>query len=233
MSNGKYIILDGVDYSGKTTMAKRLVDWLRAKGTPAQYVRNPGATEIGRELRRITRDFSSDPITEALVFAADNSACIHEVIKPQLEKGVCVVADRNNFISGLAYQMASGCSLDDIDRVHNVFHNPPKADLLLILHASSEVIEKRAQVIRDAIEDTQNDRFGELMKKNPKYCHNVTNAYTMMATSKNADIQSRLLRFVKPTTTTPKMIPRCMGVNANHDQDNVFESIVKAVELLF
>ena len=63
--------------------------------------------------------------------AADNNAFIELVLKPALAAGVWVIADRSNYISSLAYQIQSGTTLDELNKIHDATHpNPPKADMM-------------------------------------------------------------------------------------------------------
>lgn len=231
MSKGKYIVLEGADGVGKTTMSTRLRDWLSNNGNYAIYTRHPGsAGKFGEEVRRLTKEYQVDPITEALLFAVDNSAFTAQILKPNIADGTCVIADRSNFISSLAYQIASGCSLSELDRIHDAIPDPPKMDLLIILRASADTIKDRVKSRGDQQKD---DRFEYLMSKDPTYFQKVTNAYDTMLDNTSKDFVRRMSKFVKLTTTTPYPVPRCIGIDANKDPDSVFSDICDTVEPLF
>jgi len=228
MSYGKYVVLEGADGTGKTTMSGRLQAWLQRQGINTLCTRHPGSTPFGQEIRRLTKTYSVDPITEALLFAVDNSNFTHQLLKPSLEKGTWVIADRNNFISSLAYQIASGCSISDLDRVHDCIQAPPKMDLLIILRADASTVHNRI-----VSKDDKSDKFEKLMGDNHNYFLSVMKAYDMMLDERDEEFQLRLSKFVRLTTTTPTSVPRCIGVNANRDVDQVFASVCDAVSALF
>lgn len=109
---GVLIILEGNDGAGKTTLAHLLVSRMRGAGMPATYVRTPGGTPLGEELRDILLNtkYNIHTLSEFLLFQAQLSQCIEEVIKPRLESGKIVICDRLIF-STLAYQ-AIGREMD-------------------------------------------------------------------------------------------------------------------------
>lgn len=102
------ITLEGPDGSGKTTQVARLVDQLRARGIDVVPVHEPGGTELGADIRALLvrrGRRSIDPWAEALLFSACRAQLMAEVIRPALERGAVVVADRFGD-STLAYQGA-------------------------------------------------------------------------------------------------------------------------------
>ena len=100
------IALEGIDGSGKSTIAKRLVEKLRESGTSVILSREPGGTAIGEQIREILlqqESLSMLPTTEMLLFAAARAQHVGELVRPALAEGLIVVADR--FVdSSLAYQ---------------------------------------------------------------------------------------------------------------------------------
>jgi len=103
---GALIALEGIDGSGKSTIAKRLVEKLRESGTSVILSREPGGTAIGEQIREILlqqESLSMLPTTEMLLFAAARAQHVGELVRPALAEGLTVVADR--FVdSSLAYQ---------------------------------------------------------------------------------------------------------------------------------
>jgi dTMP kinase len=103
---GALIALEGIDGSGKSTIAKRLVEKLRESGTSVILSREPGGTAIGEQIREILlqqESLSILPTTEMLLFAAARAQHVGELVRPALAEGLTVVADR--FVdSSLAYQ---------------------------------------------------------------------------------------------------------------------------------
>lgn len=100
----KYIALEGVDGSGKSTVGKALVQRLGDLGEEAILVREPGGTDVGEAVRRLLLDSDSlDHWAEVFLFAAQRAELAREVIAPALEEGTWVVSDRT-YYSSIAYQ---------------------------------------------------------------------------------------------------------------------------------
>ena len=106
ISKGKLITFEGIDGSGKSTQAKRLVDYLNKSKETAIFVREPGGTTISEEIRDILLNRHLEDIndrTEALLMTGSRAQLTHEIIIPNLNKGLHVIADRYSD-STLAYQ---------------------------------------------------------------------------------------------------------------------------------
>jgi dTMP kinase len=105
VSRGRFVALEGVDGSGKTTHAALLADVLRADGLEVVLAREPGATALGERVRALLlhEGGAIAPAAEALLFAAARAQLVAEVVGPALAAGAWVVCDR--FVdSSLAYQ---------------------------------------------------------------------------------------------------------------------------------
>ena len=109
---GKFIVIEGIDGSGKTTQINQLSKWLEAsdlipKNNKLVITREPGGTTLGQSIRSLLLDTSietsPDSITELLLYAADRAQHVNEILRPSLNKGDWVISDR--FCgSTLAYQ---------------------------------------------------------------------------------------------------------------------------------
>jgi dTMP kinase len=110
------ISFEGLDGSGKTTQAAMLADALELEGITVVRVREPGGTPTGERIRELLldRDSRISPGAEALLYAAARAQLVDDVIRPALERGETVIADR--FIdSSLAYQgVARGLGLEAV-----------------------------------------------------------------------------------------------------------------------
>jgi dTMP kinase len=105
-----FITFEGSEGSGKSTQAERLAEHLQRTGVPHLLTREPGGTPIGESIRELLQfaPHNSDmsPETELLLFEASRSQLVREVIKPALERDICVIADRF-FDSTTVYQGAA------------------------------------------------------------------------------------------------------------------------------
>jgi len=99
-----FISLEGVDGSGKSTQAQLLAE---ALGPETVAIREPGGTEAAERIRELLADpeLPLDPLAELLLFLAARADLTERVIRPALEAGRDVVADRFSD-SSVAYQGA-------------------------------------------------------------------------------------------------------------------------------
>ena len=97
-----FVSLEGVDGSGKSTQAKLLAE---ALGPETLLVREPGGTEAAERIREMLADpaLEVDPLAELLLFSAARVDLLARLIRPALEAGREVVADRFAD-SSVAYQ---------------------------------------------------------------------------------------------------------------------------------
>ncbi len=89
---------------------------LEAEGRSVTRVREPGGTDVGERIRDLLLDPQTvvGPWSEALLYAAARAQLVEAVIRPALDRGAVVVADR--FVdSSLAYQgCARGLGIDEV-----------------------------------------------------------------------------------------------------------------------
>ena len=107
-TKGIFIAFEGGEGSGKSTQSKLLKEWLEEEGEEVLLSREPGGTELGKDLRRILLDHSTgeiSPRAEALLYAADRAHHVFSKIRPALDRGEVVITDRY-FDSSIAYQGA-------------------------------------------------------------------------------------------------------------------------------
>lgn len=100
-----FISVEGIDGCGKTTQIKLLAEYLSQLDVEFIIVREPGGTKAGEEIRDILlhKEYHLFSESELLLFMAARAQIVREVIRPELEKGKTVIADR--FMdSSVAYQ---------------------------------------------------------------------------------------------------------------------------------
>lgn len=104
---GLFVTFEGIEGSGKTTQLRLLAEALGRRGTPALATREPGATPLGAEIRRLVLDAAHpvDPAAELLLVFADRRQHLVEEILPALSRGDVVLCDRYTDASR-AYQGA-------------------------------------------------------------------------------------------------------------------------------
>ena len=137
-----FITLEGVEGSGKTTVAKELSKMLIASGQDVICTREPGGNKISEAIRDVVLDKNNvgmDIRTEALLYAAARSQHVADVIKPALEAKKIVICDR--FIdSSIAYQgFARGIGDKLVEEVNDFAIAGIRPDLTFLIDILPEI----------------------------------------------------------------------------------------------
>jgi dTMP kinase len=199
---GRFITLEGVEGSGKSTQAARLADWLRARGREVIVTREPGGTPLAEAVRELVlRDWEEGVAasTELLLMFAARSAHVRGLIEPALARGSDVICDR--FIdSSYAYQGAGkGVDLRHFGALEALALGGVRPDLTLVLDLPAEQGLDRARA------RGQTNRF----ESEPlAFMRRVRQAFLDRAASDPV---------------------RCLVVNASTDRDRVFAAITSAL----
>lgn len=145
---GRFIVLEGIDGSGTTTQARRLVAALRERGKACHPTAEPSGGAIGRLIRQqlsATGDARPDPHALALLFAADRLDHVAREIEPALAAGADVVCDRY-VVSSWAYQ-----SLDcPVDWVRAINARAPWPDVTVWIDLPVAYAQRRIHARADA-----------------------------------------------------------------------------------
>ena len=132
-----FISLEGVDGSGKSTQARLVVEAL-GEGTVA--IREPGGTEAAERIRELLADpgVELEPLAELMLFLAARADLTERVIRPALEEGRVVVADRFSD-SSVAYQGAArGLGVGEVIGLCETATDGLWPDLTLLLRIDPE-----------------------------------------------------------------------------------------------
>ena len=90
MEKGLFIVLEGPDGAGKSTVSDMIAQYLQLKGHEIEFTREPGGTPIGEKIREIVLDNDNTEMaatTEALLYAASRAQHVSEKIRPILMSG--------------------------------------------------------------------------------------------------------------------------------------------------
>lgn len=155
---GKFIVFEGSDGSGKTTVLNRVKKYLDDTGKDYVLTREPGGTEISEDIRSILLDKANKemtPITEALLYAAARAQHVEEVILPNIKAGRIVISDRY-VMSSLAYQ-AYGRKLDykEVKDINDYATGRLKPDYTIFLNVDPITVlnRKKNNVEADRLEE--------------------------------------------------------------------------------
>lgn len=125
-----FIVIEGIDGTGKSTQAQRLAEYFRKNGREVVLSREPTDGPWGTILRQSAATGRLSPEEELETFLKDRRQHVEELITPSLAAGKIVILDRYYF-SSMAYQSAAGADPQEIRRKNEEF--APTPDLLLIL----------------------------------------------------------------------------------------------------
>ncbi len=152
---GRFIVVEGIDGSGKSTMAGHIANDLRARGRQVLRTREPGGTPISEQIRALLLDPKNAamvPFAELFLFMASRAQLVDEVIRPSLAKGVDVVCDRY-YYSTAAYQGAAGkVGIATVISVAEKIAKFQKPDLVVLLDLDPALARSRDGIRNDRVE---------------------------------------------------------------------------------
>jgi dTMP kinase len=179
---GVFITFEGMDGSGKSTQLRRLAERLRGMGRAVLETAEPGGTAIGRKIRQILLDAANhelSPTAELLLYFASRAQNVEETIRPALDRGEIVLADRFTD-STLAYQgCGRGLGAEAVRALDRVACRGLRPDLTLLLDIGPETSLARARA-RNIAETSAETRMDE---QSAEFHRKVYEAYQALAAS--------------------------------------------------
>lgn len=205
---GRFITFEGGEGTGKSTQARRLAAVLKDKGIACVVTREPGGSPGAEEIRNLVLKGDParwSPLSEALLFYAARADHTERTIKPTLDAGKWVICDRYSD-SSYAYQGGGrGLARETVRRIEAIAIDDFKPDLTLILDMPVEIGLKRS-ISRQGNTET---RFEEM-----DVAFHERMRKTFLDVAKRAH-------------------DRCIVIDANQSEDQVFEAVLKAVKSRF
>ena len=142
-----FIVIEGGEGGGKSSLQRALGERLRAAGRDIVLTREPGGTALGERVRGILLADGGvgDPLAELLLFEAARAHLVASVIRPALDRGATVICDRFA-ASSVAYQgFGRGLGRDIVERANAIATDATQPDVILLLDlAASEGLARRA-----------------------------------------------------------------------------------------
>lgn len=186
-----YIALEGPDGAGKTTQMKALADSFANAGLAHVLVREPGATDVGKQLREILLTGHADKldgVTEALLFSADRRHTIRTIVRPALEEGKYVLSDRTYLTTFVFQGYGHGLPLDMLEILTAYAVEDTRPSLMLVLDLPVAVgLSRKDPLFADGLNESRMESKGhdfhtrnrngylEEVAKNPD-THQIINA---------------------------------------------------------
>lgn len=143
---GLFIVIEGIDGTGKSTQAKMLEHALKQAGKTVILDREPSDGPYGKILRDSATTGRLSPQEELDLFHKDRKHHLDEIILPALQRGETVILDRYYF-STMAYQGQRGFDPQEIRETNLRF--APNPDILFILDLAVDQARERIGVRGD------------------------------------------------------------------------------------
>lgn len=155
---GIFITMEGPDGSGKTTQIDMLKEYLNDKGYDVLITRDPGGNAVSEAIRQVilNKDFTEmGYMTELLLYASARAQLVKENIKPALETGTAVIADRFVDSSAVYQGIGRGLGIDTVYKVNEFALQGimPDMTFLLDLDAETGIARKKNQAELDRMEN--------------------------------------------------------------------------------
>ena len=195
LNKGRFIVVEGLEGAGKSTALNTIKSYLVEHGTEIITTREPGGTRVGEAARYLIKESRSteplDPRAELLLLYASRVQLVEHVIRPALNRGCWVLADRFE-LSTWAYQ-GGGRKLDPdvIAQLSSFCLHDFKPDLIIFLEISPQQglkrVKKRGKV--DRIEQESLLFFNDVHESYHKQIKSMNNVVVIDASNPLATVQ--------------------------------------------
>lgn len=172
---GKFIVFEGVGGCGKGTQVEYVKKLLKKNKIKVVSTREPGGIESSEVIRQLIFDLKDKKLIGAegqmVLFFAARKFWVDRVVKPNLKKGVNIIADRSYTTTGAYQGYAEGGDQKKILNISDIVMGETKPDAVIFLDVSVETSMSRRL-------DPNGDPFD---KENKKYFQKIINGYREMA----------------------------------------------------
>ncbi len=201
LERGLFIVLEGPDGSGKSTVAEFMAEYLKDKGHEIEFSREPGGTNIGEKIREIILDVKNEEMSseaEALLYAASRAQHVTEKIKPTIDSGKDLICERF-YYSSLVYQgIGRKLGVDVVKSFNEFAIQGVYPDLVIFLDVDPEKALKRKK-------DTEN--LDRLENEKISFHKEVFNGYKEII----------------------RISPEIKVVDADRRKDEIYEDVKKLI----
>src|SRR3989344_5724437 len=173
---GKFIVIEGLDGSGKSAQVDLLAHFLRQQGKDVILKNEPTTeSEAGIKIRKILKgEITAEPMERQRLFVQDRGEHLKNKIIPALQEGKFVLVSRYAF-STIAYGHSDGLNVDELIKMNEDFLLP---DLTILIDVSPEEcierIEKRGETKELFERKEKLEKVNEIYKKLPEMFENVS-----------------------------------------------------------
>lgn len=143
---GLFLVFEGLDGSGKSTLIRGLNEELQRSGRRAVLTREPGGTPLAEDIRKLLlRTDHEVPVaaTELLLYAASRAQHVAGVIQPALARGEWILCDRFSASSVSFQAFARGLDRGNVDWLNTFAQQGTEPDLNILVDVTVEESERR------------------------------------------------------------------------------------------
>ena len=141
-----FVAFEGINGCGKTTLHRKVSEHLRAHGAKVTDTREPGGTDLGKEIRKLVLEWQGPKKSdraELLLFAADRAEHVNKVIAPALANGTTVLCDRYIYSTITFQGHGRGIPREWIDQANALATQGMTPDLVVLLDLDPTVALRR------------------------------------------------------------------------------------------
>lgn len=172
---GKFIVIEGLDGSGKSAQVDLVIDFLKEKNKEVVVTKEPTMdSESGRKIKQaLKKEIVVEPLELQKLYVQDRKEHLENKVIPALQKGKFVVSSRYAF-STFAYGYSDGLDVDLLVKMNDNFLLP---DLTVIVNVAPESCIKRIEgrgEPKELFEQKEKlSKVNEVYKKVPSMFENV------------------------------------------------------------
>ena len=180
MQRGLFITFEGSEGCGKTTQIQRLATCLKERNVPVLLTREPGGTPIGEEIRHLLKfseaNTAMKPETELLLFAASRAQIVRELIRPALNTGQTVIADRFMDSTTVYQGVARRIPPDTVQLINEFAVDECLPDITFLLDLDANTARERMQ-----LRNQPQCMLDRMEQEPPEFYENVRAGYLRLA----------------------------------------------------
>jgi dTMP kinase len=166
---GLFIVLEGIDGSGKSTIAKSLVGYFLEQNIDCIYTTEPTQEEFGKKFREGLQNNKTDPLMDTYLLSVDRYLHSKNVIMPSLKQNKVIICDRY-IRSNMAYQHLSGIDIKWVDML-NLYCALPDLEIFIRVKPdeANKRIERRLLESKEQTKRTKYETIENLIKLNKNF----------------------------------------------------------------
>lgn len=197
-----FITFEGPDGSGKSTIIKKVYDYLIENNYDVIKTREPGGSPIAEKIRNLILDTENTEMgyrTEALLYAASRAQHVEETILPALNENKIVLCDRF-LISSLAYQgIGRNLGIENVRKINEFAINGVFPDFVLFFDVDPITTLKRKSSLdtADRLEKEGNNFHERVYNGYKEILNSEKNIEIIDATQSVEDVFSQCIKVLK------------------------------------